>query len=99
MTTSPHVKSGTPIVVKAPSILEEHAYRDTWGAGDESYLSMMYERLVLMHELLCDDGALRHLHCGSTVTLRLLCDEVFGAGEFRNEIVWRSDARRTASPT
>ena len=37
-------------VTKQPSILEEHAYRDTWGAGYDSYLSMMYPRLVLIHE-------------------------------------------------
>jgi adenine-specific DNA-methyltransferase len=45
-------------VLKAPSILEEHAYRDTWGSGHDSYLSMMYIRLVLIHELLSDNGSL-----------------------------------------
>lgn len=75
---------------KEPSILEEHAYRDTWGRGYESYLSMMYSRLVLMHELLAEDGAL-YLHAGTTVShlLRGLCDEIFGAENFRNEIVWK----------
>lgn len=38
---------GDSALVKEPSILEEHAYRDTWGSGYPSYLSMMYERLVL----------------------------------------------------
>jgi adenine-specific DNA-methyltransferase len=36
---------------KLPSILKEHAYRDTWGRGRSSYLTMLYERLVLIHEL------------------------------------------------
>ncbi|MBA3475927.1 MAG: hypothetical protein H0T10_04135 [Actinobacteria bacterium] len=43
------VKIGDDDVSKAPSVLEQHAYRDTWGAGYESYLSMMYARLVLIH--------------------------------------------------
>ena len=87
-------------LIKEPSVLEEHAYRDTWGAGYDSYLSMMYARLVLIHELLSEDGSL-FLHCGPTVshTLRVLCDEVFGSDNFRNEIVWKrfnfhADAKR-----
>ena len=89
------INVGEADLVKAPSIIEEHAYRDTWGRGRESYLQMLYERLVLMHELLCDDGAL-YLHCGSTVShyVKLLCDEVFGSENFRNEIVWKRKAGR-----
>jgi DNA modification methylase len=94
------VDVGGADVTKQPSILEEHAYRDTWGAGYASYLSMMYPRLILIHELLSDDGSL-YLHCEPTVshTLRLLCDEIFGQENFRNEIAWKrtsahSSARR-----
>jgi adenine-specific DNA-methyltransferase len=78
------------VVDKEPSVLEEHAYRDTWGRGYESYLTMMYERLVLMHELLSEDGSI-YVHSGTTVNhlLRCLCDEIFGSGNFRNEIVWK----------
>src|SRR5581483_10047598 len=97
---SMRVEVGDATLVKEPSILEEHAYRDTWGAGYESYLSMMYARLVLIHELLSQDGSL-FLHCGPTVshTLRLLCEEIFGVENFRNEIVWKrfnfhADAKR-----
>ena len=77
-------------IAKEPSILEEHAYRDTWGSGIDSYLSMIYSRLVLMHELLADDGSL-YVHVGPNVShsVKLLCDEIFGAAAFRNEIVWR----------
>lgn len=77
-------------VTKQPSVLEEHAYRDTWGRGFESYLTMMYERLALMHELLAPDGAL-YIHSGTNVShlLRALCDEIFGSDNFRNEIVWK----------
>jgi adenine-specific DNA-methyltransferase len=87
---SMRVEVGSADVLKEPSVLEEHAYRDTWGAGYDSYLSMMYPRLLLIHELLSEDGSL-YLHCASTVshTLRVLCDEIFGGGNFRNEIIWK----------
>ncbi len=94
------VEVGSTSVVKEPSVLEEHAYRDTWGSGSDSYLTMMYERLVLIRDLLAEDGSL-YLHCGPTVShqLRLLCDEIFGPENARNEIVWKrfnfhADARR-----
>lgn len=74
---------------KKQSIIEEIAYRDTWGKGISSYLSMMYERLKLMHNLLADDGCM-FLHCDYRVTsyLRLLLDDVFGVANHRNNIVW-----------
>ncbi len=84
------VSVGDAAVTKQPSVLEEHAYRDTWGRGRASYLSMMAERLVLLHQLLSDDGSL-YLHCGPNVShyLKVLCDEIFGAERFRSEIVWK----------
>jgi adenine-specific DNA-methyltransferase len=44
--------------VKEPSILEQKAYRDTWGKGLDSYLQMMFERLTIMYELLSDKGTI-----------------------------------------
>ena len=84
------MKVGDAEIVKAPSILEEHAYRDTWGAGYDSYLSMMYERIVLMYALLADEGSI-YIHCDWRVNslLRLVLDEVFGNKNFVNEIIWR----------
>lgn len=84
------VRIGDTDVTKAPSVLEETAYRDTWGRGRSSYLTMLYERLVLIHELLADDGTL-FLHLGRNVShyLKLVCDEIFGADQFVNEITWR----------
>lgn len=74
---------------KAPSVLEDKAYRDTWGRGIESYLEMMRPRLVLIRDLLSDKGSL-YLHCDWRVNshLRLLLDDIFGAGTFQREIVW-----------
>jgi len=74
---------------KEPSIIEEKAYRDTWGRGLDSYLQMMYERLVLMRELLAENGTIYvHLdwHVGHYV--KIIMDEIFGKDNFRNEIIW-----------
>jgi adenine specific DNA methylase Mod len=96
---SHRVAIGDASLTKLPSILEEHAYRDTWGMGRDSYLTMLYERVVLMHELLADEG-LMFVHIGPNVThlVRGLMDEIFGPEQFRNQVVWKrtsahSDAR------
>ena len=44
------------------NVLEEIAYRDTWGKGSDSFLSMLYERLVLIKRLMSDDGSI-YVHC------------------------------------
>ncbi|RWJ32021.1 site-specific DNA-methyltransferase [Mesorhizobium sp.] len=83
---------------KEQSILEEVAYRDIWGRGINSYLSFIYERLVLSKDLLSVRGSL-FLHVGPAVShmVRLLCQEVFGSSCFINEIVWqRSDPHNDA---
>ncbi len=83
------VKVGDEEVAKQPSIIEQKAYNDTWGRSTDSYLQMMYERLVLMRDLLADNGSIYvHLdwHVGHYV--KLLMDEIFGRDNFRNEIVW-----------
>ncbi len=83
------VAVGDESVEKLPSILEEHAYRDTWGRGRGSYLSMLYERLVLMHELLSESGSLFvHLDWHQSHYVKVMLDEIFGEGRFLNEIVW-----------
>ena len=74
---------------KEPSVLEQFAYRDTWGSGVNSYADMLFRRLTQIHELLADNGSLV-LHCDyrtSGVT-RLVLDEVFGSGRILNEIIW-----------
>ena len=76
-------------IPKKQSILEEKAYRDTWGNGLSSYLQMLFERLILMKELLAENGSIYvHLdyHVGHYV--KLLLDEIFGYKNFRSEIVW-----------
>jgi site-specific DNA-methyltransferase (adenine-specific)/adenine-specific DNA-methyltransferase len=66
---------------------EEKQYADIW--TNDEYLQFMYERLVLLRELLSPNGCI-YLHCDSRKVhhLRCLIDEVFGEKNFRNEIVW-----------
>ncbi|NLC58843.1 MAG: site-specific DNA-methyltransferase [Armatimonadetes bacterium] len=78
-----------PLLDQAP-VAGTVAYRDRWGRGTDSYLHTLYERLLLMRELLTDDGSL-YLHCDwrANSSLRILCDEVFGPEAFQREIIWR----------
>jgi len=86
---SMNIKVGGEEFTKKPSVIEEIAYRDTWGKGADSWISMMYERLRLMRDLLADDGSI-YVHVDWRVSgyLRLLLDEVFGKSNFKNEIIW-----------
>ncbi|MEJ5264490.1 MAG: site-specific DNA-methyltransferase [Bacteroidales bacterium] len=85
-------------VTKQQSIIEEIAYRDTWGRGISSYLSMMYERLKLMHQLLAEDGSI-YVHCDWRVNsfLRLILDDIFGVINNLNEITWKRYAAHSLS--
>lgn len=66
---------------------EEKQYTDIW--TNDEYLQFMYERLIIMRELLSDNGSI-YVHCDwhKNHLLRCVLDEVFGADNFRNEIVW-----------
>lgn len=74
---------------KQPTVLEELAYRDTWGKGTDSFISMIYERLVLMRDLLAVDGSI-YVHCDWRVNsyIRLALDEIFGRDSFINQLIW-----------
>lgn len=74
---------------------EEKQYTDIW--TNDEYLQFMYERLILMKELLADDGSL-YLHCDPNMShyLKVLMDaEIFDKDLFRNEIVWFKGYRGT----
>lgn len=75
---------------KRPNVLEELAYRDTWGKGADSFIAMIYERLILMRDLLSDDGSI-YVHCDWRVNsyMRLLLDEIFSNSNYKNSIVWQ----------
>jgi len=84
------IEIGHDIFTKKPNILEEIAYRDTWGKGADSFISMIYERLILMRDLLAEDGSI-YVHCDwrANSHVRLACDEVFGKERLINEIIWK----------
>ena len=72
------IEIGGDKLTKKPNILEEIAYRDTWGQGADSFIAMIYERLILMRDLLAEDGSI-YVHCDWRVNslIRLVLDEVF----------------------
>ncbi|PKN49562.1 MAG: site-specific DNA-methyltransferase, partial [Deltaproteobacteria bacterium HGW-Deltaproteobacteria-16] len=84
------IEIGGDTFTKRANVLEELAYRDTWGRGADSFISMIYERLVLMRDLLAEDGSI-YVHCDWRVNsfIRLVLDEIFGKNCQQNEITWR----------
>src|SRR6185312_1708260 len=64
---------------KEPNLLEQIAYRDTWGKGADSFIAMIYERLILIRELMHPEGSI-YVHCDWRVNsfIRLAMEEVFG---------------------
>jgi site-specific DNA-methyltransferase (adenine-specific)/adenine-specific DNA-methyltransferase len=79
---------------KEPNLLEQIAYRDTWGRGADSFIAMIYERLILMRDLMHPEGSI-YVHMGWAVShyVRGVLDEVFGKDHVLNQIIWK---RQTA---
>lgn len=78
-------------------LLEEKQYTDIW-ANDE-YLQFMYERLLIMRELLAETGSIL-VHCDwhRSHYLRLILEEIFGEDHLQNEIIWqRTDPHNDAT--
>ena len=76
-------------IEKKPAVIEQFAYSDTWKDGTASYLRMMVPRLILMRELLSEQGSIYvHIdwHVGHYV--KVIMDEIFGKENFVNEIIW-----------
>jgi adenine-specific DNA-methyltransferase len=75
---------------KEPSVIEQKAYRDTWGRGLDSYLQWFYETAALLRDLLAETGSIYvHLDWHVGHYAKAILDEVFGAQYFINEIIWR----------
>lgn len=81
---------------KAPNILEQIAYRDTWGRGADSFISMLYERLILMRDLLASNGSI-YVHIGPNIShrVRSVLEEIFGSDQFEREIIWQRVSARS----
>lgn len=85
---------------KKPSILEQKAYRDTWGVSLEDrqrgvssldrYLKWFHETMVALRDLLADNGSI-YVHIGVNVShyCKVILDEVFSEQNYHSEIVWR----------
>lgn len=92
------IEIGGDTFTKKPSILEEIAYRDTWGKGADSFIAMIYERLKLMRDLLAEDGSI-FVHIGPKLAshLKIICDELFGSTRLLGEVIWqRTDPHNDA---
>ena len=67
---------------------EEIQYNDIW--TNDSYLQFLYERLILMRELLSDTGSI-WVHCDQSKGhyIKVLLDEIFGQENFVNQVTWK----------
>ena len=84
-------------IEQKPSVMEQFAYSDTWKEGTKSYLEMIVPRLILMRELLSEQGSIYvHIdwHVGHYV--KVIMDDIFGKDNFRNELLIRRTAKYTA---
>lgn len=79
---------------KEANIIEQKAYRDTWGKGLDGYLNWFYDAASLLYELLSEEGSI-YVHCDPTAShyIKVIMDAVFGRENFRNEIVWQRTNR------
>ena len=85
-------------IEQKPSVIEQFAYSDTWKDGTRSYLEMIVPRLILMRELLSEQGSIYvHIdwHVGHYV--KVIMDDIFDKVKFRNEIVWKRTTSRGGS--
>lgn len=83
------IEIGSDTFSKEPNILEELAYRDTWGKGNDSFLSMIYERLSLIKDVLAEDGVIVvHLDWRMNSLVRNILAEIF-SNNFVNQITWQ----------
>ncbi len=82
-------KGSTKVDGEEYTLGEQIQYEDIW--ANDNYLQFMYERLLMLKELLSEDGSL-FLHCDHRKQhyLRCLLDEVFSQNGFVNEVIWRS---------
>lgn len=83
------IGDGAETIEKDQSVLEMVAYRDIWGRQTDSYLSILYEQLVMMRDMLSERGSI-FVHCDWHMDffIRAILDDIFGKENFRNQINW-----------
>lgn len=86
----------TTSFTKQPSVLEQKAYRDTWGRGLDSYLQWFYESALVLYELLSETGSLYvHLDSNAVHYAKVILDEIFGIEHHLNDIAWKRTSARS----
>ena len=77
------------ILIGENNSIDKLAYNDKWKKGLDYYLNFIYNRLILMKELLAKNGSI-YIHIDWHVShyIKLMMDEIFGIENFRNEIIW-----------
>lgn len=84
-----HHKLSLPLPGGGTVDIKSSAYEDFWNRDEGTYLAMIHPRLLLMRELLTDNGVMcLHIDGRMNAPLRLLLDEIFGRKNFVNEIIW-----------
>jgi adenine-specific DNA-methyltransferase len=82
---------------KEPSVIEQKAYRDTWGRGHDSYFQWLYETAIFLRELLANDGSMYvHLDWRMSHYAKVILDEVFGVDNFLNNVIWSYQTRHSS---
>jgi adenine-specific DNA-methyltransferase len=91
-------KGTTKLDGESYALGEQIQYTDIW--ANDNYLQFMFERLLLLKELLSESGVI-YLHCdwNKSHFLRCILDEVFGSNNLRNEIIWQRTSARSDSKT
>src|SRR5579859_1975843 len=75
---------------KEPSMIEQKAYRDTWGRGLDSYMQWFYETTILLRELMAENGSIYvHLDWHVGHYAKTILDEVFGYENIESQIIWQ----------
>lgn len=84
------VEIGGETFHKEANLLEQIAYRDTWGRGADSFIAMLYERMILMRDLLANDGSV-YVHMGPNVSyaVEAVIREVFSGPGASATITWK----------
>lgn len=86
--------------IKQASIIEQKAYRDTWGKGLDSYLEWFFESVTFLRDLLSENGSIYvHLDYHIAHYAKVVLDEVFGLNCYQNEISWKRTTARSDSKT
>lgn len=84
---SKRIRVRSKVIETAQTNFEEKQYADIW--TNDEYLQFMFERLVLIKELMSPDATIMvHLDWHKSHHIRCIMDEVFGASNFVNEIIW-----------